>query len=112
MKVMTGIAVLAAAVVASGAGAAQVSVAKGPGLVVSLGGGIYLNGKQIANGSQPTWSPNGKQVAFHRNGEIFVIDADGKNERRLTSRKPGLHWPASFPAWSRDGRLIAFSGTR
>jgi TolB protein len=102
-----------AAVVVAAAAAARVSpVAQAPGLVVAQGGSVYVDGREIAKGDQPAWSPDGTRVAFHRNGEIRVVDRDGRNERRLTKRAPGLHWPASFPAWSRDGTRIAFSGTR
>jgi TolB protein len=111
MKLTALISALALAVAAA-ASAAQAPVAKAPGLVVSHGGAVYVDGVRIAQGTQPTWSPDGKRIAFTRFGEILVIDANGKNERRLTRRRPGLHWPASFPAWSRDGTRIAFGGTR
>ena len=110
-----GAALLAVAVgVAVGAapGAALAPVAKAPGLVVAHGGGIYVEGREVARGDQPAWSPDGRHIAFHRNGEIRVVDRDGRNERRLTKRAPGLHWPASFPAWSRDGTRVAFTGAR
>lgn len=112
---MNRIAVLlavAAAVVVGTAGAAPAPVAKAPGLVVAHGGQIYVEGKAIGRGSQPVWSPDGRRIAFTRNGEIVVSDADGRHEKRLTRRAPGLHWPASGPAWSPDGKTIAFSGTR
>ena len=56
----------------------------------------------------PTWSPDGKKIAFvsNRNGgyiQIWVIDADGKNPIRLTD---GL-WD-QHPAWSPDGTKIAY----
>jgi Tol biopolymer transport system component len=112
MKRTALISAVAFVVTATAATAAQAPVARAPGLVVSAGGAVYVDGVRIAQGGQPTWSPDGKRVAYTRFGHIFVIDANGKNERRLTRRQPGLHWPASFPAWSRDGTRIAFGGTR
>ena len=83
-------------------------VATGPGLVVAHGGKIYVEGRQVARGGQPTWSPDGRRIAYTRLGEIYVADADGKNERRLTTAAQ----PLSSPAWSPDGRTIAFAGIR
>ena len=54
----------------------------------------------------PSWSPNGRRIAFRseRSGEpeIWVMNADGTEQRRLAA---GLS-----PAWSPDGSLIAFAG--
>lgn len=67
----------------------------------------------------PTWSPDGKKLLFTRqlkdpgdtthaaNGEIFIMDADGKNVQRLT-HKNGYDSGAKF---SPDGKRIAFYGT-
>jgi TolB protein len=59
----------------------------------------------------PTWSPDGKQIAYRdsRRGlnvddEIYVVDASGRHRRNLT-RNPSNQWS---PAWSADGGLIAF----
>ncbi len=59
-------------------------------------------------GDWPSWSPDGKRIAFHRGGtrcgcQIHVIDADGRIEVRLND--------GSFPAWSPDGKRIAFTNT-
>jgi Tol biopolymer transport system component len=58
----------------------------------------------------PSWSPDGKKIAFSRreNGhlDIHVIDADGRNDIRLTFNN-GHH-----PEWSPDGRRIAFHSDR
>jgi len=57
----------------------------------------------------PAWSPDSAKMAFtsRRDGnvEIFVIDADGSNETRLTDN------PADDvdPQWSPDGSKIVFS---
>jgi TolB protein len=65
--------------------------------------------------AQLAWSPNGERIAFTiehpkapaaqtRNLEIYIVNADGSGQRRLT-RSPA--WDDA-PAWSPDGRTIAF----
>ena len=82
----------------------------------------------------PVWSPNGKQIVFLRymgqwsevvkesedknfgesvsrivmNYDVFVMDADGTNQRNLTNH-PELD---GFPDWSPDGKQIVFASTR
>jgi Tol biopolymer transport system component/DNA-binding winged helix-turn-helix (wHTH) protein len=80
--------------------------------------------KQISPiGARPAWSPDGSQLAFQTdelgdiapNGytaqagsTIWVIDADGGNPRQITNSTMPAGGHAS-PAWSRDGRFIAFT---
>jgi TolB protein len=58
----------------------------------------------------PSWSPDGKRVAFNsdRDGthNLYVIDADGKNLRQLTYEKPGVE--AGMQSWTGDGKWIYF----
>ncbi len=60
----------------------------------------------------PAWSPDGAKIVFSsdRDGdvEMYVVDVDGTNIRRLTNNS-GEDW---FPAWSPDGAKIAFSSNR
>ncbi len=64
---------------------------------------------------EPAWSPDGSQIAFvtagpgtiEANGnppQIWVMDADGSDQRQLTS----VPFGAWRPAWSSDGSQIAF----
>ena len=43
-----------------------------------------------ANDSDPTWSPDGRRLAFvsDRDGdlEVYVMNADGSGQRRMTHR--------------------------
>lgn len=58
----------------------------------------------------PAWSPDGTQIVFvsERNltSEIFVMHADGSDQRRLVDNPNTL---AGYPAWSPDGSRIAFT---
>ena len=57
----------------------------------------------------PTWSPDGMQIAFRSqrdgNDEIYVMNADGTCQTNLTN-DPLADWS---PAWSPDGKHIAFA---
>ncbi len=55
----------------------------------------------------PTWSPDGKQIAFARlgsNHNIFVMDADGTNVRQVTTGPE----EKLQQAWAPDGRSLIF----
>jgi Tol biopolymer transport system component len=60
----------------------------------------------------PSWSPDGRQIAYRHedeiSGQIYVMNADGSRQRNLTRRR-GLDYS---PAWSPDGRRIAFGSVR
>jgi TolB protein len=57
---------------------------------------------------QPAWSPDGRKLAIVANiggkNGIYVMNADGRELKRLTS---DAGW-VEFPAWSPDGRSLAF----
>ena len=60
----------------------------------------------------PTWSPDGRRLAFTGfdggMSDLYVVNSDGSDLRRLTDDKyADLH-----PAWSPDGATIAFATDR
>jgi Tol biopolymer transport system component len=58
--------------------------------------------------SDPEWSPDGSRIVFSREGDLFVMDADGANLAPLTPA--GAASGGSYgPAWSPDGLMIAFT---
>jgi hypothetical protein len=58
----------------------------------------------------PSWSPDGKRVAFNsdRDGtfNLYVMDSDGSNWRQLTHEKRGVE--AGMQSWTADGKWIYF----
>jgi Tol biopolymer transport system component len=76
------------------------------------------NRRLIGMGSQMSWSPDGKQIAFmlwpsaelgDLTTYIYKISSDGTNSIQLTNNK-GV-WDGT-PDWSPDGKLIAFASSR
>jgi TolB protein len=60
----------------------------------------------------PSWSPDGKTIAFASdrsgNWDIWTVDTNGRHLRRITkTRSRDTH-----PSWSPDGKKIAFTSDR
>jgi Tol biopolymer transport system component len=68
--------------------------------------------EQISNFSAPAWSPDSQRLAFvstlSGNPEIYVTQADGSQQTRLT------YFPGAdiSPSWSPDGQYILFASNR
>ena len=60
--------------------------------------GVVLG--QLTEGGWPSWSPDGRRIAFHRDERVRVIGADGSGELDLAE--------GQWPTWSPDGGRIAF----
>jgi len=81
-------------------------------ITLALVGGLVLGSAALAHAqfadfgnrnTEPAWSPDGRQIAFASgNTGIYVMDAYGRNTRRITSGDD------HNPAWSPDGERIAF----
>ncbi len=56
------------------------------------------------NESEPKFSPDGKIIAFTRDGQIWLCNLDGSNEKQLTN----IYTGASDFKWSADGKKILF----
>jgi TolB protein len=61
------------------------------------------------NGMNPTWSPDGQQLAFvttrNRQAELFTVNSNGTDAKAVVSLPSGA---AIDPRWSPDGTKIVF----
>jgi len=68
----------------------------------------------------PSWSPDGSEIVFvsdrgaveesgsERGGDVYIMNTDGTNVRRITTDGAGY----AFPKLSPDGTMIAFDAAR
>ncbi|HEY3050086.1 MAG TPA: lysyl oxidase family protein [Gaiellaceae bacterium] len=56
--------------------------------------------RTAANEVAADWSPDGRRLVVERGARLFVVNADGRNERLLTA--------GSSPSWAAKGGRIAF----
>ncbi len=83
--------------------------------IVDAGGGPSepLGIDEVDSAHMPSWSPDGRKVAFAGRvggfaSDIYVMDVEAEDVVRLTAH-PGMD---SDPVWSPDGRHIAFESYR
>jgi polar amino acid transport system substrate-binding protein len=73
--------------------------------VMDAGGGEQ---REIAEGRDPSWSPDGRRIAFIRRDDsalqIWTVSPDGGNLEKLTEGDADH----MYPTWSPDGRQLAF----
>lgn len=86
--------------------------------VVSAAGGVpkKIPGTRAGDGN-PAWSPDSRRLSFERvtgddpfeNWDVWVMNADGSQPRRLTSTSP---FDDHYAAWAPHGRTLVFMSLR
>ena len=89
------------AIAATPAGTATVAYVRSGDIFSTTG----TTEKKIADGdyARPRFSPDGTKLAALRDGQLWVMKADGSGKRRLTTRA------AAGASWSPDGVWLAFA---
>ena len=58
--------------------------------------------------SDPQWSPDGRRIAYVRDDEVWVMEADGSRVSKVVGKPES----GRRPRWSPDGRRLAFLSRR
>ncbi len=56
---------------------------------------------------EPAWSADSLRMAYVREGNVYVCDKDGKNERQLSFDGTLASYYSAYLSWSPDGRFLA-----
>jgi hypothetical protein len=84
--------------------AAQTQTHLHPVLLHVIGTRIYAGSRPLTAGAQPTWSPDGSQIAFVRGQSVWTANADGSGRREIA--------PGTAPSWTAGGELAYVRGGR
>ena len=68
--------------------------------------------KDDEKGNGPVFSPDGKLKAYIKNDNIYISDADGRNERALSNDGTPGNYYSSWIRWSPDSRYVASTRIR
>jgi Tol biopolymer transport system component len=79
-------------------------------IIDTVRGGMTRFTFDPATDGYPTWSPDGKQIAFESSRQggqlhIYVKPADSSAPEHLLLERPGQQWPLD---WSRDGKFLLY----
>ncbi len=75
-------------------------------------GSTTRNGQKIIWSVHPSWSPDGKKLAYAStqsgSTQIWIMDADGGNQRQLTAGNGPEYPDSNVPEFTLDGKRIVF----
>jgi len=61
-----------------------------------------------ARGLYPSWSRDGKLIAYYNKGNIYTIGIDGTHGRQITNNDPSSAIRSCYPQWSANGQHLYF----
>ena len=103
------------AIILSGDSPPPPTGSRSAGIIFTRGAGLFVMSSDGGPGrplpgapdqvSDPAWSPDGSHIAYIAEDDLFVMESDGSNQRRLTHTDDLEEY---HPEWSPDESEIAF----